>query len=113
MLKKLGFSKVIISISGEDRIFEYGNLSEDTGESYISDQMPLDKKNSDSFIQFWGGKSRFTKRRFDLNCDIAFESWILSAKRWKELNHQEYSFNGVAIEQDNPSIEKARDLYLP
>ena len=113
VLKKLGFSKVIISISGEDRIFEYGNLSEDTEESYISDQMPLDKKNSDSFIQFWGGKSRFTKRRFDLNCDIAFESWILSAKRWKELNHQEYSFNGVAIEQDNPSIEKARDLYLP
>jgi predicted transglutaminase-like cysteine proteinase len=75
--------------------------------------MILCKENSDSFIQFWGEKSRFSERRFDLNCDIAFESWVLAARRWKELNQVDYNFNGQAKEQNNSSIEKARDLYLP
>jgi UDP-GlcNAc:undecaprenyl-phosphate GlcNAc-1-phosphate transferase len=113
VLKKLGYSKVVISIGGEERIYEYGNISPDAEEFYSSDRMLLDKENSESFIQFWGEKSRFSQRRFDLNCDIAFESWVLAAKRWKELNQEDFSFNGLAIKQNNPSIEKARDLYLP
>ena len=75
--------------------------------------MPLNKENNDSYIQFWGEKNRFSLRRFDLNCDIAFESWVLSTKRWKELNKADYKFSGVALEQKSRSIEKARDLYLP
>jgi UDP-GlcNAc:undecaprenyl-phosphate GlcNAc-1-phosphate transferase len=113
VLKKLGYSKVVISIGGEERIYEYGNISQDAKEFYSSDRMLLDKENSDRFIQFWGEKSRFSERRFDLNCDIAFESWVLAARRWKELNQVDYNFNGQAKEQNNSSIEKARDLYLP
>jgi UDP-GlcNAc:undecaprenyl-phosphate GlcNAc-1-phosphate transferase len=113
VLKKLGYSKVVISIGGEERIYEYGNISQDAKEFYSSDRMLLDKENSDRFIQFWGEKSRFSERRFDLNCDIAFESWVLAARRWKELNEVDYNFNGQAKEQNNSSIEKARDLYLP
>ena len=75
--------------------------------------MPLNKKNNDSYIQFWGEKNRFSLRRFELNSDIAFESWVLSTKRWKELNKADYKFSGVALEQKSRSIEKARDLYLP
>ena len=77
------------------------------------DRISLDKQNSDSYIQFWGEKKRFSQRRFDLNCDIAFESWVLATRRWKELNQADFKFSGEAIEQKNPSIENARDLYLP
>ena len=111
MLKKLGYSKVVISICGEERIYEYPH--QELKDVYLSDRMPLDKVNPDSFIQFWGEKSRFSERRFGLNCDIAFESWILATKRWKELNQVDYEFSGEALKQKNPSIEKARDLYLP
>jgi UDP-GlcNAc:undecaprenyl-phosphate GlcNAc-1-phosphate transferase len=113
VLKKLGYSKVILSINGEEKIYEYSELSQDLEEFHSSDRMILCKENSDSFIQFWGEKSRFSERRFDLNCDIAFESWVLAARRWKELNEVDYNFNGQAKEQNNSSIEKARDLYLP
>jgi UDP-GlcNAc:undecaprenyl-phosphate GlcNAc-1-phosphate transferase len=113
VLKKLGYSKVILSINGEEKIYEYSELSQDLEEFHSSDRMILCKENSDSFIQFWGEKSRFSERRFDLNCDIAFESWVLAARRWKELNQVDYNFNGQAKEQNNSSIEKARDLYLP
>lgn len=113
VLKKLGYSKVILSINGEEKIYEYSELSQDLEEFHSSDRMILCKENSDSFIQFWGEKSRFSERRFDLNCDIAFESWVLAARRWKELNKVDYNFNGQAKEQNNSSIEKARDLYLP
>ena len=113
VLKKLGYSKVALSINGEEKIYEYLDLSQDLEEFRISDRMVLDKENSDSYIQFWGKKSRFSQRRFDLNCDIAFESWILASKRWKELNQMDYEFSAQAKEQKNLSIEKARDLYLP
>ena len=110
-LKKLGFSKVVLSIGGDEKIYEYPN--QELKEVYLSDRMLLNKHKSDSFIQFWGEKSRFSKRRFNLNCDIAFESWVLATKRWEELNKAEYSFKGEALEQKNSSLEKARDLYLP
>ena len=110
-LKKLGYSKVVISICGEERIYEYPD--QELKDVYLSDRMPLNKEKNDSYIQFWGEKNRFSLRRFDLNCDIAFESWVLSTKRWKELNKADYKFSGVALEQKSRSIEKARDLYLP
>ena len=113
VLKKLGYTKVILSINGEEKIYEYSEVSQDLEEFHSSGRMILSKENSDSFIQFWGEKSRFSERRFDLNCDIAFESWVLAARRWKELNEVDYNFNGQAKEQNNSSIEKARDLYLP
>ena len=75
--------------------------------------MSLDKQNRDNYIQFWGEKNRFSQRRFDLNCDIAFESWVLATRRWEELNQADFKFSGEALEQGNSSIEKARDLYLP
>lgn len=111
VLKKLGFTKVVISNLGEERIYEYG--SSDTEECYFSNTISIDKKCSSSFIQFWGEKSRFSNRRFNLNCDIAFESWILATKRWKELNKEDYRFDGQALEQMSDSLEKARNLYLP
>ena len=110
-LKKLGYSKVVLSIGGDEKIYEYPN--QELKEVYLSDRMLLNKHKSDSFIQFWGEKSRFSKRRFNLNCDIAFESWVLATKRWEELNKAEYNFNGEALDQKNSSLEKARDLYLP
>ena len=111
VLKKLGFSKVVISIDGDEKIYEYPNL--ELKDFYLSDHISLNKQNSDNFIQFWGEKKRFSRRRFDLNCDIAFESWVLATRRWKELNLSDFKFNGEALEQNNPSIENARDLYLP
>ena len=110
VLRKLGFSKVIISSAGEERIYEYPH--KELEDAYISGRMSLDKQNRDNYIQFWGEKKRFSKRRFDLNCDIAFESWVLATRRWKELNQADFKFHGEALAQKNPSIEKARDLYL-
>ena len=75
--------------------------------------MSLDKNNGSDFIQFWGDKSRFSHNKFQLNTDIAFESWLFATQRWKELNKSKYKFDGVAIENKNSSIEAARDLYLP
>ena len=83
MLKKLGYSKVVINICGEERVYHYNDISEGSEDLFSSGLMLLNKKDNDSFIQFWGEKSRFSKRRFDLNCDIAFESWVLATKRWK------------------------------
>ena len=111
VLKKLGFTKVIISSAGEERMYEYQH--QELGDAYISSRMSLDKQNSDNYIQFWGDKKRFSKRRFDLNCEIAFESWVLATRRWKELNQADYKFSVEALEQKNSPIEKARDLYLP
>ena len=111
VLRKLGFSKVIISSSREERIYEYPH--KELEDAYISGRMSLDKQNSDNYIQFWGEKKRFSQRRFDLNCDIAFESWVLATRRWKELNQADFKFSGEALEQKNSSIENARDLYLP
>lgn len=111
VLRKLGFLKVVITIDDEEKIYEYPNL--ELKNCYISDRISLDKQNSDNCIQFWGEKKRFSQRRFDLNCDIAFESWVLATKRWKELNLVDFKFSGEALEQKNPSIENARDLYLP
>lgn len=113
MLKKLGFIKVVLSIRGEERIYEYVDENQGKQESYCSELMFLDKADQTSFIKLWGEKRRFSKRRFDLNCDIAFESWVLASKRWKELNETDYEFGAEAIIQDNHSIENARDLYLP
>jgi UDP-GlcNAc:undecaprenyl-phosphate GlcNAc-1-phosphate transferase len=113
VLKKLGYSKVVISINGEEKIYEYSTQNHDLEDFYLSDRMTLDKEKSDNFIQFWGEKCRFSQRRFDLNCDIAFEAWVLATKRWKELNQGDYEFSGKAVEQKNATIEKARDLYLP
>ena len=111
VLKKLGFTKVVISCAGEERTYQYMNL--ESNDFYISDRIALNKKNSDEFIQFCGEKERFSKRRFDLNVDIAFELWVLATRRWKELNLSDFKFSGEALEQKNSSIENARDLYLP
>ncbi len=116
ILKKLGYSKVILSINGEERIYEYlhQEQEQELKEDFFSDRMPVNEnENSESYIQFWGEKSRFSQRRFDLNCDIAFESWVLATKRWKELNQVDYNFSEKALEHKNASVEKARDLYLP
>ena len=110
LLKKLGYSKVLISINGSVRLYEYDE--DDQLDTFVSDPFNLVIDNSNSYIQFWAYKNKFSRRRFNLNCDIAFESWILATKRWKELNDQDYDFNGIAIEQ-NHAIEKARDSYLP
>ena len=110
VLKKLGFSKVIISYGGEEKEYKYNNL--EIGDFFISDCISIDKEAKGNNIQFWGDKERFSQRRFDLNCDIAFETWVLATRRWKELNGSDFQFNGEAIPQ-TPSIEKARDLYLP
>ena len=111
-LKKLGYSKVVISICGEERIYEYADVSQDIEKFYSSNRMITGKENGGNFIQFWGEKSRFSLRQFDLNCDIAFESWVFATKRWKELNQCDYEFSALAKKQNNPSIEKSRDLYL-
>ena len=111
VLKKLGFTKVVIFSEGEERKYEYSPQEPD--DTFVSDCMSLDKLNSRNYIQFWGEKKRFSQRRFDLNCDIAFESWVLAIRRWKELNHTEFKFSGEAIKQKNSSIETSRDLYLP
>ena len=111
VLKKLGFTRVVILSGGEERMYEYSD--QELQDVYVSDRMSLDKQNSDGFIQFWGQKKRFSQRRFDLNCDIAFESWVLATRRWKELNQAEFKFSGKALEQKSSSIENARDLYLP
>lgn len=111
VLKKLGFSKVAISIAGEERKYEYPH--QESQDVYISDSISLGSEYGDNYIQFWGEKSRFSQRRFNLNCDIAFEAWALAIRRWKELNQVDFIFSGEAIEQKNSSIEKARDLYLP
>ena len=111
VLRKLGFTKVIIFSAGEERIYEYQNR--ELGDAYVSSRMSLDKQNSDNYIQFWGDKKRFSQRRFDLNCEIAFESWVLATRKWKELNQADFKFSGEALEQKNSPIEKARDLYLP
>ncbi len=110
-LKKLGYSKVVISVCGEERIYEYSD--QELKDFYLSERMPLNNGNNNSYIQFWVEKSQVSLRQFDLNCDIAFESWVLSTKRWKELNKADYKFSGKALEQKSRSIEKARDLYLP
>ena len=70
-------------------------------------------KTAKVLYNFGVKKSRFSQRRFDLNCDIAFESWVLATKRWKELNRVDYDFSEKALEHKNASVEKARDLYLP
>ena len=111
VLKKLGFSKVIIFWAGSERVYQYEN--HELSNFYISDRVSLNKENSGNYIQFFGNKDRFSKRRFELNVDIAFELWVLATRRWKELNLSDFKFCGEAIEQKNPSIEKARDLYLP
>ena len=111
VLKKLGFTRVVILSGGEERMYEYSD--QELQDVYVSDRMSLDKQNSDGFIQFWGQKKRFSQRRFDLNCDIAIESWVLATRRWKELNQAEFKFSGKALEQKSSSIENARDLYLP
>ena len=111
VLKKLGYSKVIISIKGEERVYNY--FEEGSEEYYHSGPLALNKENSYSFIEFWGDKTRFSRRRFDLNCEIALELWLSITNRWKELNQVEYEFSGEALKHDNSSVEKARDLYLP
>ena len=111
VLKKLGFTKVVISIDGEERFYEYSHKG--LQDAYTSDLMSFNKQMNGSCIQFWGEKSIFSKRRFDLNCDIAFETWMLASNRWKELNLEDFKFNGEALKQKNPAIENARDLYLP
>ena len=93
---------------------EYTNIGTKNYRIHISQiAYLLDKENSDNYIQFWGEKKRFSQRRFDLNCEIAFESWVLAIRRWKELNQADFKFSGEALEQKNSSIENARDLYLP
>ena len=111
VLRKLGFTKVVISSSGEERVYEYQDV--ELIDVYISDRIPLNKQVGDNYIKFWGDKKRFTERRFSLNCDIAYELWILVTRRWKELNQSDFRFSGKALKQKNSSIENARDLYLP
>ena len=111
VLKKLGFTKVVISCSGEERVYQYS--IHESNDVFLSEPIPINKQNGEDFIQFCGEKVRFSKRRFDLNVDIAFELWVLATKRWKELNLADFKFNGQALEQKNPAIENARNLYLP
>ena len=111
VLKKLGFSKVTIFISGEERTYEYPG--QNLNECFQSDFIAIDSQNTENVIKFWGAYERFSLRRFELNCDIAYESFILAIKRWKELNHDDFTFDGNAIEQENSALEKARNLYLP
>ena len=111
LLKKLGFTKVVINACGEVRIYEYSNQELD--DLFCSGCIPLEKQNLNNHIEFFGEKKRFSQRRFDLNCDIAFESWVLATKRWKELNQSDFKFSAEAYKQKNSSIEIARDLYLP
>ena len=74
----------------------------------FSNTISIDKKCSSSFIQFWGEKSRFSNRRFNLNCDTLLNhGW---QQRWKELNKEDYH-DGQALEQMSDSLEKARNLY--
>ena len=111
LLKKLGFTKVVLFSAGEERIYEYSHTELD--DSFLSNRIYLNKQNPDNYIEFWGEKKRFTQRRFDLNCDIAYETWVLATRRWKELNHADFKFSGEALKQKSASIENARDLYLP
>lgn len=113
-LKKLGFYRVSVQIDGEERIYAYAPVFlTEYSQFHVSERFVIDKPKGDNCIQFWGDKERFSERRFLLNCEIAFETWVSICKRWRALNKEVYRFDGQAQKHSSEMIEKARNLYLP
>ncbi|MAH40218.1 MAG: hypothetical protein CML08_02300 [Puniceicoccaceae bacterium] len=113
-LKKLGFDRATVRIDGEERSYVYAvELINEYSQMHQSECFITDKPKGGNTIQFWANRERFSERRFRLNCEIAFEAWISSCKRWQVLNEEVYRFDGQAKKQTSEMIEKARDLYLP
>ncbi|CAI8287281.1 MAG: putative undecaprenyl-phosphate N-acetylglucosaminyl 1-phosphate transferase [Opitutia bacterium UBA7350] len=109
-LKKLGFCRAEMEVSGESRSFFI------EGTPYNQDELLwVGRQNlvNGASLVVYGEKDNFSQAQFELLCDIVTESWNKASARWKELHGSILTFDTEASRPQNYNAQKARNLYRP
>ncbi|MGZ0656230.1 MraY family glycosyltransferase [Coraliomargarita sp. W4R53] len=110
ILKKMGFCRAELNISGATRTFFQPDTPHDNVDMLWSEVHQIGPEVK---LTVYAAKDHFSGRQFATISDVAGEAWSKASVRWQEVNGVLLDFDSTACEASNYREQKARDLYRP
>ena len=110
ILKKMGFCRAVLTISGDERSFCLQDSAHDDLSLLWSEVHQIGNKTS---LRVYADKACFSEGQFAIISDLAAEAWSKASARWKSINQGDLSFEAEASEATDYQQQQVRSLYRP
>ena len=110
ILKKMGFCRAVLTISGDERSFYLQDSPQDDPSLLYSEAHQIGNKTS---LRVCADKAYFSEGQFAIISDLAAEAWSKASARWKSINQGDLSFKAEACEATDYQQQQVRSLYRP